>query len=46
MGGSTKMGIGRTTRVKAVSMIAWGESERTLCTRLGKSDFIVTADGR
>lgn len=25
MGGSTKIGIGRTTRVKAVSMIAWGK---------------------
>lgn len=24
MGGSTKIGIGRTTRVNAVSMIAWG----------------------
>lgn len=25
MGGRTKIGIGRTTRVKAVSMIAWGK---------------------
>lgn len=27
MGGSTKIGIGRTTRVKAVSMIAWGKRQ-------------------
>lgn len=27
MGGRTKIGIGRTTRVKAVSMIAWGKDE-------------------
>lgn len=44
MGGSTKMGIGRMTRVKAVSMIAWGDA-RTLCTRFTsntaiKSDFV------
>lgn len=30
MGGSTNIGIGRTTRVKAVSMIAWGY-EREHC---------------
>lgn len=33
MGGRTKIGIGRTTRVKAVSVIAWGGKIRTLCTR-------------
>lgn len=30
MGGSTKMGIGRTTRVKAVSMMAWRDIVHTL----------------
>lgn len=29
MGGSTKMGIGRMTRVKAVSMMAWGNIVHT-----------------
>lgn len=39
MGGRTKIGIGRTTRVKAVSMIAWGQ--RTLCTCfISNTEFI------
>lgn len=32
MGGRTKIGIGRTTRVKAVSMIAWGKDENIVHT--------------
>ena len=34
IGGRTKIGIGRTTRVKAVSVIAWRINMRTLCTSL------------
>lgn len=48
-GGSTKMGNGRTTRVKAVSMIAWGEKWENIVHTPRYVGFIstfVAADGR